>query len=84
MISSTFFSASARKSFFASGISASQTATVVPDRLVDVSQDVIIRDDDCGCHEGIIVKAIMDGNRELESLHERLVGRFPLEPVVHP
>ena len=53
-------------------------------RLVDVSQDVIIRDDDCGCHEGIIVKAIMDGNRELESLHERLVGRFPLEPVVHP
>jgi len=51
-------------------------------RLVDVSQDVIIRDDDCGCHEGIIVKAIMDGNRELESLHERLVGRFPLEPVI--
>ncbi len=53
-------------------------------RLVDVSQDVIIRDDDCGCHEGIVVKAIMDGNRELESLHERLVGRFPLEPVLHP
>ncbi len=51
-------------------------------RLVDVSQDVIIRDDDCGCHEGIVVKAIMDGNRELESLHERLVGRFPLEPVI--
>ena len=51
-------------------------------RLVDVSQDVIIRDDDCGCNNGIVVKAIMDGNRELESLHERLVGRFPLEPVV--
>ena len=51
-------------------------------RLVDVSQDVIIRDDDCGCHEGIVVKAIMDGNRELESLHERLVGRFPLDPVI--
>ena len=53
-------------------------------RLVDVSQDVIIRDDDCGCTEGIVVKAIMDGNRELESLHERLVGRFPLEAVLHP
>ena len=53
-------------------------------RLVDVSQDVIIRDDDCGCHEGIVVKAIMDGNRELESLNERLVGRFPLEEVVDP
>ncbi len=53
-------------------------------RLVDVSQDVIIRDDDCGCHEGIVVKAIMDGNRELESLHERLVGRYPLENVVNP
>ena len=53
-------------------------------RLVDVSQDVIIRDDDCGCHEGIVVKAIMDGNRELESLNERLVGRFPLENVVNP
>ena len=47
-------------------------------RLVDVSQDVIIRDDDCGCKEGIVVKAIMDGNRELESLHERLVGRSRL------
>ena len=53
-------------------------------RLVDVSQDVIIRDDDCGCHDGIEVYAIMDGNRVLESLEERLVGRFVSEPVVHP
>ncbi len=53
-------------------------------RLVDVSQDVIIRDDDCGCKEGIVVKAIMDGNRVLESLSERLVGRFPLNDVVNP
>ena len=53
-------------------------------RLVDVAQDVIIRDNDCGCHEGIVVKAIMDGNRELESLRDRLVGRYPLDPVVHP
>ena len=53
-------------------------------RLVDVSQDVIIRDDDCGCHDGIEVYAIMDGNRVLESLEERLVGRFVAEPIVHP
>ena len=53
-------------------------------RLVDVSQDVIIRDNDCGCHEGIDVYAIKDGNRELESLAERLVGRFVVDPVVHP
>ncbi len=53
-------------------------------RLVDVSQDVIIRDNDCKCHEGIDVYAIMDGNRVLESLEERLVGRYVVEPVVHP
>ena len=53
-------------------------------RLVDVSQDVIIRDDDCGCHDGIEVYAIMDGNRVLESLEERLVGRFAAEPIVDP
>ena len=53
-------------------------------RLVDVSQDVIIRDNDCDCHDGIEVYAIMDGNRVLESLEERLVGRYVVEPVVHP
>ncbi|MGN0527545.1 MAG: DNA-directed RNA polymerase subunit beta', partial [Eubacterium sp.] len=53
-------------------------------RLVDVSQDVIIRDNDCGCHDGIEVYAIKDGNRELESLQERLVGRFVVDPVVDP
>ena len=51
-------------------------------RLVDVSQDVIIHDDDCGCSEGIEVSRIMDGNRELESLKERLIGRYLSEPVV--
>ncbi|MCC8022200.1 MAG: DNA-directed RNA polymerase subunit beta' [Clostridiales bacterium] len=53
-------------------------------RLGDLSQDVIIREEDCGCHDGIEVVRIMDGNRELESLAERLVGRFLLEPVCHP
>ena len=53
-------------------------------RLVDVSQDVIIRDTDCHCNDGIDVYAIMDGTRELESLEERLVGRFCVDPIVHP
>ena len=53
-------------------------------RLVDVSQDVIIRDDDCGCHDGIVVSKIMDGNRVLEPLEERLTGRYVVEPVIDP
>ena len=53
-------------------------------RLVDVSQDVIIHDTDCGCNDGIDVYAIMDGKRVLESIEERLVGRYVVEPVVHP
>ena len=53
-------------------------------RLVDVSQDVIIRDDDCGCNDGIVVSKIMDGNRVLETLEERLTGRFVVEPIVDP
>jgi len=53
-------------------------------RLVDVSQDVIIREDDCGTDKGITVSAIMDGKREIESLSERLSGRVPLQDVVNP
>jgi DNA-directed RNA polymerase subunit beta' len=53
-------------------------------RLVDVSQDVIIRDDDCHYHDGIVVSKIMDGNRVLESLEERLVGRYVVDPVLDP
>ncbi len=47
-------------------------------RLVDVSQDVIIREEDCGCTEGLEVYDIMDGNRVLEPLTERLKGRYLL------
>ena len=50
-------------------------------RLVDVSQDIIIRADDCGTDEGIVISDIMDGNRVLESLEERLRGRFVLEDL---
>ena len=51
-------------------------------RLVDVSQDVIIREEDCGCTEGLEVYDIMDGNRTLEPLVERLKGRYLLNPLV--
>ena len=53
-------------------------------RLVDVSQDIIVREDDCGTHEGIEVSDIKDGNQILEKLEERLEGRYALEPIINP
>ena len=48
-------------------------------RLVDVSQDVIIREDDCCATEGIEVFDIKEGKEIIESMHERLIGRYLLE-----
>ena len=48
-------------------------------RLVDVSQDVIIREDDCGTTDGIEVYSIRDGKEPIEGLDERLIGRFLTE-----
>ncbi len=45
-------------------------------RLVDVSQDVIIREDDCGSQEGLEIFDIKSGNQVIEGLHERLIGRY--------
>ena len=53
-------------------------------RLVDVSQDIIIREDDCGTNEGIEISDIKNGNQIIEKLTERLVGRFALENIVDP
>ncbi|AVQ95745.1 DNA-directed RNA polymerase subunit beta' [Ethanoligenens harbinense] len=53
-------------------------------RLVDVSQEVIIREEDCGTHEGIEVYAIKDGNEMIEPLTDRLVGRYPSEDILDP
>ncbi len=52
-------------------------------RLVDVAQDVIITEDDCGTHEGIDVFEIKNGNEMIEPLSERLVGRFLVESLVN-
>ncbi len=53
-------------------------------RLVDVSQDVIIREDDCGTSEGILVKKIAIGEEVIESFRDRLIGRTALEDILHP
>ncbi len=53
-------------------------------RLVDVSQDVIVREYDCGTDMGVEVKEINDGGQVIEKLYERLVGRHALVDLVHP
>ena len=53
-------------------------------RLVDVSQDVIIRMKDCGTHEGIMLQSIMDNGRVIEDLSERLFGRYLADDIYHP
>ena len=53
-------------------------------RLVDVSQDVIIREEECGTEEGLVVSEIKDGNEVIEKLIDRLDGRYAMEDVIHP
>ncbi len=53
-------------------------------RLVDVSQEVIIREQDCGTHEGIVVHDIREGNEMIEPMSERLIGRYAVDDVLHP
>ncbi len=53
-------------------------------RLVDVSQDVIVRDSDCGTDQGIEVYDIKDGNDVIESSRERLIGRYTIQDVINP
>ena len=53
-------------------------------RLVDVSQDVIIREDDCGAETGLMVVEIKDGNEVIEKLEDRLDGRYAMADIIHP
>ena len=53
-------------------------------RLVDVSQDVIVREHDCGTDDGIIVSDIMDGNEVIEPMADRLEGRTIIGDLVSP
>jgi DNA-directed RNA polymerase subunit beta' len=53
-------------------------------RLVDVSQDVIINDEDCGTLRGIVVTSLKKNDEEIESLYNRIVGRVSVFTVKHP
>ncbi|MCT0467439.1 DNA-directed RNA polymerase subunit beta' [Lactococcus cremoris] len=53
-------------------------------RLVDVAQDVIIREDDCGTDRGLVIADIATGKEMVEPLFERLVGRYTRKSVLHP
>ena len=53
-------------------------------RLVDVSQDVIVREEDCGATKGMVVTEIKEGNEVIEGLEERLTGRYLAEDVIDP
>jgi DNA-directed RNA polymerase subunit beta' len=53
-------------------------------RLVDIAQDVVVNEEDCGTINGIERRAIKDGEEIVESLKDRIVGRFTLERVKHP
>ena len=53
-------------------------------RLVDVAQDVIVREQDCGTDKGLYVKALTEGSELIEPLIDRLEGRYSKEKIKHP
>jgi len=53
-------------------------------RLVDVAQDVIVREDDCGTDRGLDIGALMDGTEVIEGLDERIEGRHTKKTIYHP
>ncbi|MBQ0137850.1 MAG: DNA-directed RNA polymerase subunit beta' [Kurthia sp.] len=53
-------------------------------RLVDVAQDVIVREDDCGTDRGLLISALREGTEIIETLDERLVGRYAKKTIRHP
>lgn len=53
-------------------------------RLVDVAQDVIVREKDCGTDRGLRIHAIMEGNEVIEPLYDRILGRYTMKTVFDP
>ncbi|MBF0625011.1 MAG: DNA-directed RNA polymerase subunit beta' [Magnetococcales bacterium] len=53
-------------------------------RLVDVAQDCIVREDDCGTKQGLTITALLEGNDVVEALSDRVLGRTPVMDVVDP
>ena len=53
-------------------------------RLVDVTQDLVITEDDCGTTDGMVMKALVEGGDVIEALRERILGRVVALDVIHP
>ncbi|KJA10885.1 DNA-directed RNA polymerase subunit beta' [Acidovorax temperans] len=53
-------------------------------RLVDVTQDLVVTEEDCGTANGSLMRAIVEGGEVIESLRERILGRTAAEDVLHP
>ena len=53
-------------------------------RLVDVTQDLVVTEEDCGTHNGYLMRAIVEGGEVIESLRDRVLGRTVAEDVLHP
>ncbi|WP_417069446.1 DNA-directed RNA polymerase subunit beta' [Niveibacterium terrae] len=53
-------------------------------RLVDVTQDLVVTEDDCGTHNGFTMRAIIEGGEVLEPLRDRILGRVAAEDIVNP
>ncbi|MCJ0766106.1 DNA-directed RNA polymerase subunit beta' [Variovorax terrae] len=53
-------------------------------RLVDVTQDLVVTETDCGTHEGSLMRAIVEGGEVIESLRDRILGRTAADDVLHP
>jgi len=53
-------------------------------RLVDVTQDLVVTELDCGTHHGYLMRAIVEGGEVIESLRDRILGRTVAEEVLHP
>jgi DNA-directed RNA polymerase subunit beta' len=53
-------------------------------RLVDVTQDLVVNEDDCGTSNGTLMRAIVEGGEVIESLRDRILGRTTAEEVLHP
>jgi DNA-directed RNA polymerase subunit beta' len=53
-------------------------------RLVDVTQDLVVTEQDCGTHAGYLMRAIVEGGEVIESLRDRVLGRTAADEVLHP
>ncbi len=53
-------------------------------RLVDVTQDLVVTEQDCGTHNGYLMRAIVEGGEVIESLRDRILGRTAAEDILHP